>query len=574
MTFEIASLLGSGTSFPPARCGRACSPHPLDAKRWPLYLASLLCFVSSLLCAQTPRPTGPYRVAGVLVSSTAGHPLARARVTLQDVHNPRTQIFVITTDDGRFEFPNLPPAKYSLTGAKRGYITAAYDEHEGFSTAIVTGSDLDTEHLILRLPPAAALAGHVFDEAGDPIRRANIQLWRDDHSTGLSRTQPFRNDTTDDQGLFEFAPLNPGTYFVSVSAQPWYAMHPPSTQPGNSIFPSPDRSLDVVYPVTFYAGATSLDEAAPILLRAGDRLDFDLHLAPVPALHVLLRGTPPEPGKSEPFPMITSRTDDDSPLHTMPPSVQPVAPGVFEITAAPGKYDIRLFQPPEHQPSQTLTFDLNENTHEVDLSSAQPLAEIHATVEALHETALPLRTQIVFRNAHGRIVAGQLVGSDRTVTFSQIAPGKYDVLAGSASRAYTVVRMTVNGTPVSGRSLTVQGAPLELTLTLRGGAADVNGVAVRDGKPTSGAMVVLVPAHADSHREWFRRDQSDFDGTFSLHSVLPGTYTVLAIDNGWDLDWSKPAVLTRYLAHGEKLIVPEDSTTPIQLPKPIPIQPK
>jgi hypothetical protein len=501
-------------------------------------------------------------------------PFARARVTLRDVHNPRTQIFVITTDEGRFDFPNLPAAKFSLTGAKRGYITAAYDEHEGFSTAIVTGSDLDTEHLTLRLPPAAALAGHVFDEAGDPIRHANVQLWRDDHSTGVSRTQPFRNDTTDDQGLFEFAPLDPGTYFVSVSAQPWYAVHPPSTQQDNPIFLAMDHSLDVVYPVTFYAGATALDEAAPILLRAGDRLDFDLHLAPVPALHVLLHTTPPEPGKPMSFPRVSARNDEEYTSFASRPNVQPVGPGVFEVTAAPGKYDVRLFHPGDQGNTQALSLDLDENTREVDLSSAQPLAEIHATVEALHETTLPPRTQIVLRNARGRIVAGQLVGSDRTVTFSQIAPGKYDVLAGSASRAYTVVRMTVNGTPVSGRSLTVQGAPLELTLTLRGGAADVNGVAVRDGKPTPGAMIVLVPAHADSHREWFRRDQSDFDGTFSLHSVLPGAYTVLAIDNGWDLDWSKPAVLTRYLARGEKLIVPEDSRTPIQLPKPIPIQPK
>jgi hypothetical protein len=38
-------------------------------------------------------------------------------------------------------------------------------------------------------------------------------------------------------------------------------------------------------------------------------------------------------------------------------------------------------------------------------------------------------------------------------------------------------------------------------------------------------------------RDLFRRDQSDLDGTFSLHGVIPGTYTVVAIDNGWDLDW-------------------------------------
>jgi hypothetical protein len=135
--------------------------------------------------------------------------------------------------------------------------------------------------------------------------------------------------------------------------------------------------------------------------------------------------------------------------------------------------------------------------------------------------------------------------------------------------------MTVNKAPVSGRSLNVPaGASLEIGLTLRGGAAAVNGIAMREGKPASGAMIVLAPANPDTHREWFRRDQSDFDGTFTLRSVLPGNYTVLAIDDGWDLEWSKPAILHRYLARGQKLTIPDTATAPIQLPAPIEVQTK
>ena len=42
-----------------------------------------------------------------------------------------------------------------LQGAKRGFITALYDEHEEYSTAVVTGSGFDTENLVLRLAPSA-----------------------------------------------------------------------------------------------------------------------------------------------------------------------------------------------------------------------------------------------------------------------------------------------------------------------------------------------------------------------------------------------------------------------------------
>jgi hypothetical protein len=29
--------------------------------------------------------------------------------------------------------------------------------------------------------------------------------------------------------------------------------------------------------------------------------------------------------------------------------------------------------------------------------------------------------------------------------------------------------------------------------------------------------------------------------------VLPGTYTLIALENGWDLDWASPAALQPYL---------------------------
>ena len=79
-------------------------------------------------------------MAGTVVSKTDGHPLARARVTLRDTKDSRKFESRITAEDGRFDFPVVPPGKYSLTGAKRGFITAAYDQHEQFSTAIVPGA--------------------------------------------------------------------------------------------------------------------------------------------------------------------------------------------------------------------------------------------------------------------------------------------------------------------------------------------------------------------------------------------------------------------------------------------------
>ena len=541
-------------------------------------LGCLLFPVSATLLAQTPPQLSAgslshFRIAGTVVGASEG-PLSRARVSLQDVKNPKSEIFMITGDNGHFEFGNLHAGKYSLQGAKRGYITGTYDQHEQFSTAIVTGAGVDTENLTLRLVPTAVLTGHVFDESGEPVRTATVTLWRDDHSAGVSRTVRYRGDASDDQGSFEFAPLNAGTYFVSVAAKPWYAVHPPSIrQAGMPDAPtSVDRSLDVVYPPMYYAGATEVEDASPILIRGGDHLDLDIHLTPLPTLHVILRSPPQEGGQGFRVPMLFKR-DFDGQEQAIQPDVQMPAPGVFEITAAPGKYELRLGRQ-NSEPSQSSEIEIGEDDQELDASAGQAASNISAKVELVGETALPPQMAVALRNAQHRVVAWGSVSSTREVTFAEVAPGNYEVFAAGGPRAYSVVAMLVNGSPVSGHSFTVPaGANLALSLSVVGGTADVNGLAQRVGKGAAGAMIVLVPENPDANHELFRRDQSDLDGTFTFHSVIPGTYTVIAIENGWDLDWSKTAVISRYSTHGQRLIV-SDSQTAIRLPNPVEIQPK
>src|SRR5215472_15142437 len=105
----------------------------------PLFVACLLITTRAAFGAQDRTPptgasAGFYKVAGTIVSKTDGHPLERARVMLQD-------------------------AKYSLSGAKRGYISASYDQHDQYSTAIVTGAGLETGNLLLKIAPTAVIWG-------------------------------------------------------------------------------------------------------------------------------------------------------------------------------------------------------------------------------------------------------------------------------------------------------------------------------------------------------------------------------------------------------------------------------
>jgi hypothetical protein len=207
---------------------------------------------------QTQPPSAGFRIAGTIVNAVGGSPLARARVTIIDARNSQNTQWMITAEDGRFEFKQVGAGKYQLRGAKRGFIAADYEQHEQFSTAIVTGAGLDTEHLALRLAPFAVLSGKALDESGDPVRNAMVSLFVEDRRAGVGRIQRIRSDRTDDQGTYEFAPLDAGTYFLSVLATPWYAVHSTSSlQLGAGNTPaSLDQSLDVAYAVTYYKDAT------------------------------------------------------------------------------------------------------------------------------------------------------------------------------------------------------------------------------------------------------------------------------------------------------------------------------
>jgi hypothetical protein len=78
-------------------------------------------------------------------------------------------------------------------------------------------------------------------------------------------------------------------------------------------------------------------------------------------------------------------------------------------------------------------------------------------------------------------------------------------------------------------------------------------------------LVLLVPQDTVNNRVLFRRDQSDSDGTFTLPNVVPGKYTLLAIQNGWDLEWANPTVLSHYLKQGQAVVVDTPRTYDIKV---------
>jgi hypothetical protein len=511
----------------------------------------------------------------VVVSETSGAPLGGARVTLADTKSPRNAQWRITAQDGRFEFNRLSAGKYFLAGARRGYIPTAYEQHQQFSTAIVTGATLETENLILRLVPAATISGKVLDESGEPVLHATVRLYRENHNFGVSRITPASQESSDDRGFYEFWPLIPGIYFVSATGRPWYAVHPPSShlEGAASPFQAVDASLDVSYPTTFYADTTEADAATPIRLKGGNELEIDIHLEPVPSMHLLFHVDNAQNGFSTP---TLQKRVFDSVEQAGTEGVQQVSTDTYEVTGVPaGRYTVRLHSSSAGEADQTTEMNLTQDGQELDSSRAEPLGSLTLSMKIAGEEKLPPQLFVALRDARLRTLGFQTVDPNGDVHFEGIPAGRYAIVATSPGKEYFVSQTSSFGSVTSGNSFDLApGSSPSLSALLVSGTASVEGFVKRSGKAAAGVMVVLLPTDSESNIELFRRDQSDFDGSFVLRDVVPGSYKVIAIEDGWNVDWSVPTVLVRYTPRGQKVTIGPQMQGSVSLPEPVEVQPR
>jgi hypothetical protein len=522
---------------------------------------------------RTADPDARFKIAGTIVNALTRAPLGKARVSLVDTADGTEIQSMITSGDGHFAFAPLHRGKFALQGDKRGFIPSAYEQHEQFSTAIVTGPSFHTDSVVLRLTPLAALCGKVIDEAGEGVRKANVMLYVENHQGGMNRIEPVAADTTDDQGYYEFAALRPGSYFLSVSAKPWYAVHSVSSarQGADSDTPGVASSLDVAYPATYNNGATDSQSATPISVQGGDRLQADVHLNPVPVLHLILR----VPGDAQPPSPLFAKRVFDSVEFVQSEGMQQVSSGVYEILGVPaGKYSVQ-FQDTSNHLQQSGEMNFSRDGQELDPTQSEPSAQVKLSVKMPREEPVPKELNVALQDSSLKLITFKPVDATGQVEFENLAAGKYSVLAFAQAKRYSVVRTVPAGGQISEHNLNLTpGSSLTASVYLADGRVSVEGFVKRSGKPSAGVMVALVPKDPQSHLDMFRRDQSDSDGSFVVRGVIPGTYTLIAVEDAWGFPWQQPAVLNRYLEHGQTLTVGELMTNSVHLPDAVEVQPR
>jgi len=515
--------------------------------------------------SSSPPASGLYRIAGKVVNAVTGEPVRRAAMALLAVEDSRPIASVESGNDGSFALEGLPAAKYQLTASRRGFRTAFYDEHDEFSTAIVTGAGQETGGLLFRLVPGAVLHGVVTADGGDPVADADVMLFLKPHGTG-DRIVEAGSALTDDTGAYEFGNLAAGDYLLAVKAEPWYALHHSSINTRPRPANDPSVALDVAYPVTYFDSTTDEASAFPIVLAGGSREEANITLHAVPALHLTLEAPRAERGEVMP---VLHQTIFGAKVFTeslaSPPDPRQAT---VEFTGiAPGHYEVEQAEP------RIVELDATVNQR-VDTSLGTPTVEISGTLQTSFGSSLKDEATVTLEPLDSALRQApiQAVCLQGAFNFPKVPPGVWELWAESAGRQLPIASIALDGRAHAGNRLTVRDRPLSVVATVSQAETRVEGFARRDDKGMAGVMVVLVPKNRSAFRSLVRRDQSDSDGSFALRDVVPGQYTVVAIQDGWELDWAQPEVLGRYLPRGVAVTITETSGKLIRLSEPVPVQ--
>ena len=563
--------------------------------------SSLLCFLFAIAAcgavsfgqaaAVVARPPIQFRITGVLVSSAGGSPVHHGHLEATLAGSGRMAGQHISTgdhgadtdDQGRFVI-SLPTAgMWDLTASARGFVRQGYRQHDEFATAVVLTNAAPAMDIRFAISPNAEISGVVTDEAGEAVRGAQVSLMKvlaevPGHAEPATVRSSFA--TTDDRGMYEFDDLVPGSYRLCVQAQPWYAVAAGHVR--NDRDPPLDPSLDVAYPATWFPGVGDPDAAEILAVKGGDVKEADVRMTPVPSVHILVDPPPrivPGVSRGVPFMPVVQRVDSGTgPIGFFQPTMMRNSQGQIDVGGlTPGLYEVQVGGPGGESKrsvvrvtangAQTVGFDAASGEAEVSLhidgitemeAGSLPVALIDLEsrrVVATSNTSGFRQGFARMRGASARAGSDARSAREHTQTLN-VPAGRYEVVIQGRPDLY-LAGITAKGAQATGRAVTLPAGESSLTLHVAEGRASLTGFATLKGKPSVGSVVMLVPATLGETDalQIVRRDQSNSDGSFNIAQIIPGQYILIAVENGWEINWADAETLRRYLTGGVPVVL-------------------
>lgn len=495
-----------------------------------------------------PQAVRTARISGRVVAGDTGKPVRGAFVNIIDTRaanpNERQGRRVATDANGRWEFPDLAPGRYTVSITKGGYLKIEYGQQRPFERGktleLTAGQVLDKVDAIL--PRASAITGRIFDEFGDPAVGVMVRALRHRYVDGRRQLTPLSEglevlvngggDITDDLGQFRIYGLAPGDYYVSASFSP-----------------SGEAAGRTDYLPTYYPGTASPAEAQRITLRLGVEADnIDVNL--VTARFAVVSGSVMNSGHA----LVKAS------LHLS--SADPAAPAVFGAGtfSADGTFVLRHVPPGEYRlrvygaqaPSGTAEFaSVPVVVASEDVTGIVVITSPGATASGrvVFEDGEKPDTRLFVRTAAtvpGATFSNSSVGVSPDMSFTTGGLVERQTFRlGAVPDGWFLKAVTHKGADITDTGYEFkpgeQVSGIQILLTRR--ATAVSGVVLGDRGEAIGDYSVV--AFSSDRSKWgyltrfVRSARPDQDGRFSIRALPPDDYLVVAVEyleSGQELD--------------------------------------
>ncbi len=499
----------------------------------------------ALFCALISYAQPNFRISGTVVSAPAQTPLARAHVYL--LRGGQVVANMTTGADGRFSF-DMPQGSYNLYAGVRTFpqVYGLVTPEDRVGSSIITGPNLDTSNLVMRYFPRGSLRGKVTDVDGDPVENAQVQLIRSAIVAGRRVNSVLSVTRSNDLGNYGFYGLNAGTYFLSVTGQPWYAtkLNPYGRDEGQ---PEP------TYAPTYYPNTTDIGRAAPLAVKSGEetRADFTLTLTAGAEVVVHLDGPAEWRGQ---IGLVREGLTGRDEWFQQPSNFWGSQKTTIFSAIPPGRYILRINPGaggPQLECDQTI--DVNGTTLTVR-PALRPMPQVSGSIQ-FPGGKPPANAVATLARIDPATTIRATVKPDGSFLFPRVPAGQYRPSVTAGQTYYFAAEIRAQGASAHDGLLDIPaGAEVKLQFTANDALGSVKGLATRDEKPVQGVMVVLAPAVAPKDSSLIYAFLTDSDGSYFWKNVLPGDYVLFATTDTL-VEYRNREVIKPYLATGKALHV-------------------
>ena len=485
-----------------------------------------------------PQTARPARLSGRVVAGDTGKPVRGAFVNVIDTRasspTERKGRWIATDADGRWEFADLAPGRYTVVVTKSGYLKVEYGQQRPFERGrpleLTAGQTFD--RVDVTLPRSSAITGRVLDEFGDPAAAVMVRALRHRYVDGQRQLTPLSEgievlasgggDITDDLGQFRIYGLAPGDYYVS-------AVFSPSGQ----------GAARTDYLPTYYPGTASAAQARRITVRLGEEAD-NINVNLVVARFSVVSGTVLSSLNAPVKTSVQLSTDDPSALAVGPSTTS--ADGTFAFRhVPPGEYRLRVYG--TQSPSGVAEFaSVPVSVAGDDVAGVVVITSPGATASGrvVFEAGEKPDARIFVRTATtvpGATFSNTSVGVNPDMSFTATGLTERQTFRlGAVPDGWFLKSVTHRGVDITDTGYAFKPGErvsgIQILLTRR--ATTLTGAVVGDGGERIGDYSVV--AFSSDRNKWgyltrfVRSARPDQEGRFTIRGLPPDDYLVVAVE--------------------------------------------